>query len=128
MSTIISLSLNDEIIKQIDTVQKERGFSGRSETIRAAVRLLVDEHQERKKSHGVQNAVLIVVHDERHSEEFALARHKFLKVIRTQLHDHLENHECMELMVLRGDAKELVKLAETCERCKGVKSAKMVGV
>ena len=47
MSTIISLSLNDDIVKTLDALQHERGFSGRSETVRAAIRLLADEQQQR---------------------------------------------------------------------------------
>ncbi len=37
---IVSISLNDEILKQIDNLQSSMGFSGRSDAIRAGIRAL----------------------------------------------------------------------------------------
>ena len=46
MPKIISMSLNEELLRTMDAAQKELGFSGRSETIRAAMKLLLDDYQE----------------------------------------------------------------------------------
>ena len=46
---IISISLNERILKDIDKLERDLGFSGRSEVIRAGVRLLISEEKEKAK-------------------------------------------------------------------------------
>ena len=43
---IVSISLNDEILSELDRIQKTMGFSGRSEIIRAGIRNLVAEEKQ----------------------------------------------------------------------------------
>jgi CopG family transcriptional regulator, nickel-responsive regulator len=124
--SIISLSLKEDVITQLDKLEAEMNFSGRSETVRAAIRLLADEHAQHKKLQGIVNATLLVIHDEAHAEKIAEVRHKYLKIIRTQLHDHLEHHKCLELLMLRGDAQEIVKMTEEFNKSKSVTQVKLV--
>ena len=61
---IISISLNEEILSEIDKLQKSMGFSGRSEIIRAGLRTLISEEKQRSNLSGLIHAILMVVHDE----------------------------------------------------------------
>ena len=61
---IVSISLNDEILKQIDTLQKNLGFSGRSDAIRAGIRSFVSEEKQKENLSGNVNAILLVVHND----------------------------------------------------------------
>lgn len=45
---IISISLNDNILKEMDDLQKEFGFTGRSELIRAGIRMLLSDKSEKR--------------------------------------------------------------------------------
>ena len=112
MAQIISMSLNDKILKDIDKLQKEMGFSGRSETIRAGLRMLIADKKEKSKLRGIIDAVLLVIHEDRNSEEVSLLRHRHEELIKTQVHNHLENHKCLEIFILKGDAENIKKLAE----------------
>ena len=47
------MSLDDELLKNIDDVQKELGFSGRSETIRAALKMLIEDRKSKKTLKGI---------------------------------------------------------------------------
>ena len=49
---IVSISLNDEILKQIDSLQKNLGFSGRSDAIRAGIRSFVSEEKQKEDLSG----------------------------------------------------------------------------
>ena len=60
--TIISISLNDVILKELDRLQNRLGFSGRSEAIRAGVRLLISENKGTEKISGEINSILLVIH------------------------------------------------------------------
>ena len=46
--TIVSISLNDKILEEVDRARNELGFSGRSETIRAGIRMFISETKEIK--------------------------------------------------------------------------------
>ena len=61
---IVSISLNDEILKQIDSLQKNLGFSGRSDAIRAGIRSFVSEEKQKEDLSGNVNAILLVVHND----------------------------------------------------------------
>ncbi|MCD6036624.1 MAG: putative nickel-responsive regulator 1, partial [Nitrososphaeraceae archaeon] len=45
---IVSISLNQEILSEIDKLQNVLGFSGRSEIVRAGIRNLLAEERERQ--------------------------------------------------------------------------------
>jgi len=59
---IVSISLNDEILTELDKLQKSLGFSGRSEAIRAGIRSFVTEEKQNAQLSGNVHAILLVVH------------------------------------------------------------------
>ena len=104
---IVSVSLNQKILHDIDTLQEEMGFSGRSETIRAAIRMLLADKREKDDLKGTIDATLFVIHDEKASDKVSTIRHDYQDLIKTQIHNHLENQKCLEIFVIRGDAKRI---------------------
>ena len=58
---IVSISLNDEILKQIDNLQSTMGFSGRSDAIRAGIRSFGSEEKQKADLSGNVNAILLAV-------------------------------------------------------------------
>ena len=57
--TIVSISLNNDILTEIDKLQKVLGFSGRSEIVRAGLRNLLAEEKDRQDLSGDLFAVLL---------------------------------------------------------------------
>ena len=55
---IVSISLTEEILKEIDSLQKNLGFSGRSDAIRAGIRSFVAEEKQKEDLSGNVNAIL----------------------------------------------------------------------
>ena len=88
--TIISVSLNENILKDIEKIQNEHGYSGRSEIIRAGVRLLISESKDTEKLYGEINSILLVIHH--HDSENAVSeiKHDFKDITKTQIHSHFE--------------------------------------
>ena len=62
--TIVSVSLNDDILEGIDKLQKTLGFTGRSEIVRAGIRKLLAEERMKQDLEGTVNSLLLAVHDE----------------------------------------------------------------
>ena len=61
---IVSISLNQEILSELDRLQKTMGFSGRSEAIRAGIRTFVSEEKQKSELTGNIHAILLVVHND----------------------------------------------------------------
>ena len=104
---IISISLNDEILSEIDKLQKSMGFSGRSEIIRAGLRMLISEEKQRSNLSGLIHAILMVVHDEASEQIVTGIKHNHEDLIGTHLHSKIYGNKCMELFLLRGEAEKV---------------------
>jgi CopG family nickel-responsive transcriptional regulator len=104
---IISISLNENIIRELDKLQKFLGFSGRSEIVRASVRNLLLEEKRIEELDGILHSVLLVIHDEKSDQEISEIRHGYDKIINTHLHNKIDKDRCLEIFVLYGDAKDI---------------------
>ncbi len=61
---IVSLSFPEQMIKDMDEIQKSLGFTGRSELVRAAIRLMLEHKKEKDSLHGQVTAILAVTHNQ----------------------------------------------------------------
>ena len=52
MAKIISMSLDEELLKELDSAKKSVGYSGRSEVIRSGMKLLLDDIKAKEKLKG----------------------------------------------------------------------------
>ena len=86
---IVSISLNDEILKQIDALQKSLGFSGRSDAIRAGIRSFVSEEKQKEDLSGNVNAILLVVHNDEYDNQVNEVKHSYEDLITMHLHSKL---------------------------------------
>ena len=121
---IISISLTDELLNEIDRLQKELGFSGRSEVIRAGARMLLADNREKEKLEGRLNSVLLLIHSQKVEDTVTAIKHEFEDIISTQIHNHLREDKCIEVFILEGDAariKDLVRLFLTTRKMDYVK-------
>ena len=121
---IVSISLNDRILEELDMLQDELGFSGRSEVIRAGARLLIADTKAKERLSGVINSVLLLIHDQEAENVVSEIKHKFEGITRTQIHNHLKKNKCLEIFVLDGDAedvKEMVRLFQISKKIDYVK-------
>lgn len=123
---IISVSLTDRNLEDLETLQTELGFGGRSEAIRAAMRTLLAETSERRSMVGQVDGVLIMVNDACASGPIHDIYHDNHPLIKTHVHNHLGNHKCMNMMVLSGDAKEINDLLDKMHRLEGVAYLKFI--
>lgn len=124
MAKIISISLNEDLLKEIDKIQRELGFSGRSEVIRSGIRMLIAENKEREKLTGKINSILLLIHEQKAEDVVTEIKHEFEDIIKTQIHSHLKNDKCLEIFILEGDAyriKQFVKLFQINKKMMYVK-------
>ena len=112
------------MLEEIDRLQKELGFSGRSEVIRAGARMLLADKKEKEKLVGTINSILLLIHDQDAEHIVTKIKHDFEDITNTQIHSHLREGKCMEIFILVGDAdriKEFVKLFQVSGKMDYVK-------
>lgn len=117
--TIISISLNDIILHEIDDIQKKQGYSGRSEVIRAGIRLLINDNKDMESLSGKINSILLLVHNDKEENTVSNIKHKFEDITTTQIHSHLQNNKCLEIFILEGNSdriKELIRQFKTSRK------------
>ncbi len=124
--TIVSLSFPDQMIKEMDQIQKNGGFAGRSELVRAAIRLLLEDSKEKDILLGHMNAVMVVTHDESNEAPITRLKHAFEEIVKTHIHNKISQNNCVELFLLEGDGKKISSMAREFQREDKLKSVKLL--
>ena len=125
---IVSISLNDRILAELDMLQKSMGFSGRSETIRAGIRAFASETRQNTTLSGEINAILLVVHNDEFDDIVSGIRHNFEELITTHLHGRIGGDKCMELFVMSGDAERILSMSKDFQVNKRMDTVKLVAL
>jgi CopG family nickel-responsive transcriptional regulator len=123
---IVSISLTEEILKEIDTLQKSLGFSGRSDAIRAGIRSFVSEEKQKEDLSGNVNAILLVVHNDEYDNQVNGIKHSYEDLITTHLHSKIEGDKCMELFMLKGEADSVTSITKDFQINKRMDTVKLV--
>jgi len=125
---IVSLSLPDRMLKAMDEIQYSVGFSGRSELVRAGIRLLLEDTKAKDAITGKANAVIVVGHARDDEEPVTRLKHKFEDIVRTHIHVKVSHEDCIELFVLAGDGKDIVSMTKEFEKERKIRSVKLLQV
>lgn len=123
--TIISLSLNEAMLQELDSVQKAMGFSGRSEAIRAAIRMLLGEFKEESLT-GKVRGILLLIHEHEAESLVTNVKHNFLDIIHTQLHNRFKEGKCLELFLLEGEADRVREMTRTFQKTDSIEATRLV--
>ena len=123
---IISVSLTDKNIEDLDKFQKLLGLAGRSEAIRVCLRSAEVEIKEREKLKGDLEGILIAVHKIETDHGLDEARHEYQSSIKTQVHSHLKNGECLDVFLVGGDAVTIREMIADFEKDVSVEYMKFV--
>lgn len=107
---IVSISLNDENMNALDRIQKTYGLTGRSEAVRAAINAALSDIRELEDMDGMLEGVLVIVRGNHDDPWMIRLQAKYESVIKTQLHSHLQNRKCLEVMVISCMSEELTEL------------------
>ena len=125
---IVSISLNDEILSELDKLQSTMGFSGRSEAIRAGIRAFVSDEKQKSDLSGNIHAILLVVHNDEFDHVVSGITHNFEDLITTHLHTKIEKEKCMELFVIDGDAEIISTMTKDFQTNKNMDTVKLVAL
>ncbi len=124
----IGVSLPEKLLARFDDIILQRGYSSRSEGIRDAIRNYIVHYEWMSDVQGERVGVITLVYS--HSQRGLVdnlteIQHDFGSIIQSSLHIHLDEDNCLEVVVLRGDGQEVRRAAEMMMSLKGVKHVKL---
>jgi CopG family nickel-responsive transcriptional regulator len=123
-----SVSTDARLIEKFDALSSEKGYVNRSEAIRDLMRnALVEEQWTAEEGEAVGTVTLVYDHHFSDlSDKLTEHQHSHHEAIVSTLHIHLDAHNCLEVVVLRGDVREIKRLADGLIGTKGVKHGRFV--
>jgi CopG family nickel-responsive transcriptional regulator len=121
------VSLNSDLLDKFDALCEERSYPNRSEAIRDLIRGVLVEKEQRLGA-GEMAAVLTLVYDHHVSDlaqRLIEIQHDEHGVILTSVHVHLDHHNCLEVLILKGPGDAIQRLSDKLIATKGVKHGKL---
>ena len=126
-----TITLDDEFVAELDSMILRRGYQNRSEAIRDLARAGMRQAVEGTEQTGNCVAALVYVYDHESrdlSKRLTHVFHDHHELTHSAMHVHLDHGSCMEVAVLRGDAKSVRHLADHVIAERGVRHGRLVTV
>jgi CopG family nickel-responsive transcriptional regulator len=122
-----SVSMSGALLDGFDALAKERGFANRSQALAELVRAQLVERNSQAGSHEIAGTVTLVYdHHKRNIQALLTAiQHDHGDLIIAALHVHLDHHNCMEVLAVRGKAAAVRRFADALIAVKGVKHGQL---
>ncbi len=121
------VSIPEELIERFDRLIERRGYANRSEAIRGLIRDTLVQEVIASPSAKVVGALSLVYSHHTHdlSDRLTEMQHQDHGVIVSTLHIHLDAHNCLEVIILKGKASRVKKMADNLISMRGVKHGKL---
>ena len=127
-TTRFGISIDENLLASFDKLIDTKGYQNRSEAIRDLIRSsLVDLKLESGEEEMVGTVTLVYNHHVRDlADKLTEHQHQHHHEVISSLHVHLDEHNCLEVLVLRGKSSVIKKIADELIGVKGVKHGKLV--
>ena len=116
------VSLEFDLLKSLDLLMRQKGYTNRSEYIRDLVR---DDLVKKTWVSGsaVAGAIILVYDHHKRALVNLLTdiQHDYHELIVSGQHIHLDHHNCLEIIAVKGQPKKIEELANRLRAAKGVK-------
>ena len=124
----VGVSFEPELLKNFDELIALKGYSNRSEAIRDLVRKsIIEADIETEKGEVIGTLTFVYDHDAGDvTHKLMHMQHHHHSEVSLTTHVHVDEHTCLEVLVVRGKAKNVRKLAENIKAIKGVKHGELV--
>ena len=120
--------MEEDLLQAFDLSIGGQGYQNRSEAIRDLIR---DHLIQKKVGKGDEEVVgvisLLYDHRTHHlSDVLADMQHKASVMVNASLHIHLDAHNCLEVVVVRGSASKVHEVAGQLIATKGVQNGRLI--
>jgi CopG family nickel-responsive transcriptional regulator len=121
------VSLDSDLLEKFDKLCEEMSYQTRSEAIRDLIRNTLVKREWEDTDREIAGTLSMVFdhHQSQLSQKLTEVQHDNLDLIVTTLHVHLDHHNCLEVLVLKGPGERVRKLGQRLLSTKGVKHGKL---
>jgi CopG family nickel-responsive transcriptional regulator len=111
---IVSLSIPEQLLDRVDQSVSTRGFASRSEITRQALRHFMNEYKELDSVRGNIVATITITYRKGDGGADMLGvQHVYRDVLHTFLHAHVDEHNCLEVLVVKGQAERVRRFVQS---------------
>lgn len=118
---VVSISLPETLLEEVDGFIEDRGYAGRSELFRTAVRDLLNAEAQ-SAGDGERTATLTLIYPDEVERKVGDARHAFNDIVQSMMHGHTDDF-CVEMFMLEGQAE---KIQAFQDQLRSIRDARMV--
>ncbi|MBI5968396.1 MAG: nickel-responsive transcriptional regulator NikR [Deltaproteobacteria bacterium] len=125
--TRFGISIDNRLFKRFDQLIAQKGYTNRSEAIRDLIRdSLVQAEWEAGAQETIGTITIVYSHHTRElSEVLDHLQHQYYRSIISTTHIHLDEHNCLEVLIVRGKGEEIKKISDRLIGTRGVKHGKL---
>ncbi|MCE1227467.1 MAG: nickel-responsive transcriptional regulator NikR [Geobacteraceae bacterium] len=125
--TRFGISIDSDLLDSFDRLIAQKGYQNRSEAIRDLIRAaIVEEKMDAGHEEMVGTVTMVYNHHVRDlADKLTEHQHHHHHQIVSALHIHLDAHNCLEVIVLKGSSSDIKKIADELLGVKGVKHGKL---
>jgi CopG family transcriptional regulator, nickel-responsive regulator len=121
------VSIPDDLLGKFDVLIAEKGYTNRSEAIRDLIRDRLVEDEWSASEHEVVGTVTVVYNHEQSdlAQKLTQIQHRQHELVISSLHVHLDQHNCLEVLVIRGRSDDVKRVGQLLISTRGVKHGKI---
>jgi len=125
--TRFGISIDSGLLDSFDRLIAHKGYQNRSEAIRDLIRAAIVEEKTDAGHEEMVGTITMVYNHHVHdlADKLTEQQHQHHHQIISTLHVHLDAHNCLEVLVLKGSAAEINRIADELLGVKGVKHGKL---
>lgn len=125
--TRFGVSIESQLVEAFDAWSRKKGFANRSDALRQCMRNALQE-EANENPHAQVSGVLSIIYDHHNSDlskKLTSMQHEVHEVVMTNLHVHLDLHNCLEVMILKGENAVVQELADKLASTRGILKANL---
>ena len=123
------VSIEKDLLKEFDVLIAKKGYANRSDALRALIRSAMLETRTQETPAMEVIATITLVYDHSSGDlptRLTEIQHRYHQTIVSTLHVHFDQHNCLEVLVVRGTLKTARSIADSLIGTRGVQQGKLV--
>lgn len=117
---ILSVSLTEKNLRDLNEIKNSLGKANNSEAIRTAIYNTLQKIEKEKNIKGTINAILIISHSHKTEKLVSKTKHEFREIITTQNHYCTKKDKCIDYFMLYGDGQKIKQMKNVFEKNKEI--------
>jgi len=122
------VSVPEDLLEKFDEVVEKKGYIGRSEAIRDAMREYISQFEwstESDQEGTIASLNIVYQHKPRLMTELIRAQHNAHAQVVSTVHIHATHTHCLEVITLKGNRKAIEELANKVSGLKGIEYVRL---